>query len=130
MHLPRVLVVDNEPLIRDMLQECLAAEGWEIVCAADADEALRVSPRPDVALIEAVLPGSVSGRDLGAQLEAEGVGVVMMSGQPAILEEMAEWNGRPVLAKPFRIAELLAALEAVDPREKPAVDPGRRLGCV
>jgi DNA-binding response OmpR family regulator len=113
MHGKRVLVVDDEPLIREMLRECLGAEGWEIACAADGTEALRIGSDADVALVDAVLPGSMTGLDLAARLEACGVPVLMMSGQPEALDAMSASDRRAVLAKPFRIAAVVEALRTL-----------------
>jgi DNA-binding response OmpR family regulator len=113
MHAKRVLVVDDEPLIREMLQECLGAEGWVIACAGDGAEALRIGRDADVALVDAVLPGDMTGLDLAARLEAGGVPVLMMSGQPDAIDAMLSSERRAVLTKPFRIAAVVTALRTL-----------------
>lgn len=54
----RVLVVDDEPVIQDLLRETLAGDGAEVVLAGDADAArARLDSEPfDVALIDLLLP--------------------------------------------------------------------------
>jgi DNA-binding response OmpR family regulator len=125
MHVKRVLVVDDEPLICEMLGECLRDEGWLTVCAGDGVEALRLGTDADVALVDAVLPGQISGLDLASRLESDGIPVLMMSGEAGAVEEIIGSQRRGVLAKPFRIATLLEALRTLD---DPARTANRRLG--
>lgn len=120
MHASRVLVVDDEPLIQEMLRECFLSQGWAAVCAGDADEALRLVRPGDVALVDAVLPGAMTGLALAARLEAAGVPVLMMSGQPEALEEITATHRRVILAKPFRVNEVVAALESLRRKLRPA----------
>jgi DNA-binding response OmpR family regulator len=125
MHVKRVLVVDDEPLICEMLGECMRDEGWLAVCAGDGAEALRLGAGADVAVVDAALAGQISGLDLASQLESVGIPVLMMSGEADALEETLGSRRRGVLAKPFRIATLLEALRSLD---GPARTARRRLG--
>jgi CheY-like chemotaxis protein len=104
----RVLVVDDEPLVCEMVSECLRDEGWDVVCAEDAPAALQADG-VDLAVIDAVLPGQIDGMQLADLLGAEGIGVMLMSGEAEALER-ASASGRRVLAKPFRIAALVDEL--------------------
>src|SRR5206468_8360499 len=54
-----VLVVDDEPLFRDIVTETLEAAGYRTVCAADGAEAMNLlrSGRPDLVLLDLTLPG-------------------------------------------------------------------------
>ena len=60
-----VLIVDDEPAIRQVLSFTLSGEGYELFEAADADAALAVieQARPDLILLDWMLPG-LSGLDL------------------------------------------------------------------
>lgn len=116
MQVQRVLVVDNEPLICEMLRDCLDDEGWLTVCAGNAAEALHVAVEADVALVDPVLPGTMSGLELVSRLEANGIPVLLMSGRPDALAESVGTSPRRVLRKPFRIATLLTALRELDRR--------------
>src|SRR2546426_12456792 len=60
--LPRILIVDDEPSVVDVLQEFLASQGYDLSVARTGEEAVRVIPqlRPDIILTDINLPG-VSG---------------------------------------------------------------------
>src|SRR4051794_18832849 len=57
--LPRILVIDDEPSVVDVLQEFLAAQGYEITVAGSGEEGLRMvhDLRPDIILTDINLPG-------------------------------------------------------------------------
>ena len=106
-----LLVVEDEPSVRGLVTASLAAEGYRILQAGSADEALRVAaghPAIDLLLTDANMPGR-SGIDLAGQLVAErpGLSVVIMSGYTT--ESLAVEGLRgPVclLQKPFTPKEL------------------------
>jgi CheY-like chemotaxis protein len=55
----RVLIVDDEPPIRELLRDFLAGRGYEVAAAATGGEALAAVPtfRPDVILVDRLMPG-------------------------------------------------------------------------
>jgi len=64
-----VLIVEDEVLIRMLLSEALRQEGYAVVEAATADEALSVlesSSSPDVLITDVRMPGSIDGFELAA----------------------------------------------------------------
>ena len=83
----RLLIVEDEFLIRMTLSEVLADDGYEVVEAGDADEALAALARePELAvmLTDIQLPGSMDGRALAAKVRETrpGLPVIFMSGRP------------------------------------------------
>ena len=68
----RVLVVDDEPVVRDVLTRYLRREGFEVTGAADGHEALTAirHEQPDVILLDLMLP-KVDGLSVLAQLRKE-----------------------------------------------------------
>jgi DNA-binding response OmpR family regulator len=127
MPAPRVLVVDDEPLLREMLAESLFTDGWDVVVAGDAAEALRQA-EITVAVVDAVLPGGTDGFRLTRLLEARGVPVLMISGHAESLDRLTA-DPRPILAKPFRVAAFLTAvrkLSGVEPAGRRAQELGVR----
>lgn len=69
-----VLVVDDEQVWRTILETDLRMLGFHVVLASDADEALQLAEasRPEVAIIDLMLPEPVDGHALVAMLEARG----------------------------------------------------------
>jgi two-component system, OmpR family, response regulator MprA len=79
----RVLVVDDDPYVRAMLEEFLAGEGYHVRGTADAQAALREirQSAPDVVLLDIAMPG-LSGVDAldAIRVVAPGTAVIMVSG--------------------------------------------------
>jgi two-component system, cell cycle sensor histidine kinase and response regulator CckA len=111
----RILLVEDEKMVRELTKRILVGAGFEVVEAADADEALKHAAGTtfDVLLTDVVLP-AMSGPDLAARLRGRGLEfrVVYMSGYPADFVEsrvpLAE--SELLVHKPFTAATLLSAL--------------------
>jgi CheY-like chemotaxis protein len=108
-----ILLVDDEPDVRRLIRDVLAPQGYWILEAGNADEALRVAQehgKPiDLLLTDVVMPG-MHGHELAAQLlvQRPGLKVLYMSGfalvqaQHEMMEARAGLEpGSPILAKPF-----------------------------
>ncbi len=69
---PRVLVVDDEARIREIVQGYLEADGFEVDLAGDGIEALRLARerRPDVVILDVTMPG-LDGIEVLRRLRAE-----------------------------------------------------------
>ena len=112
----RVLIVDDDPLIREMLRDFLTTVGDEVATAASGAEAVEVVPifQPDVILTDMLMPG-MSGTDLLDALRRAGVivPVILISGQPITPEGFFG-----LLEKPFDLQKLTEVVTA-------AIDHGR-----
>ena len=104
----RVLIIDDEPVVRDVVARYLALEGYEVQAAADGAEGLRLarSWQPDLLVLDLMLPG-VDG--LKAALQGEVLrfpGVTINAAGRTV-----EADGRPVelTAKEFDLLHFLAA---------------------
>ncbi len=99
----RVLVVDDEPIVRELVCRILACSGLDAVAAADGAEALRHfrtgGPAIDLVISDVQMPG-ISGIELAHRLRAErpGVSILLISGK--VPEEQADFRF-PFLPKPF-----------------------------
>ncbi len=126
-----VLVVDDEPALRDIAQRTLEAHGYIVMTADTGVEAIEIARahpgRIDVLLTDVIMPGMV-GQEVAASVKAirPGIGVVFMSGYASM--ELAS-NGlldtrTLLLEKPFTEEELLAvvgtALELAEARSDSA----------
>jgi CheY-like chemotaxis protein len=115
----RVLIVDDERPVREMLREFLTIQGYEVSTAATGTEALDAGPgfQPDVILLDRKMPG-LSGPEVLDALRRAGVGapVILISGTEATRRE----GFFDVLSKPFdlpRLAEVVAAALVYGRRE-------------
>jgi CheY-like chemotaxis protein len=81
----RVLVVDDEPQVRELLRDFLTGEGYEVATSASGAEALDAVPtfQPDVILVDMRMPG-LSGADVLHALRGarRTMPVTLMSGTP------------------------------------------------
>jgi two-component system, OmpR family, response regulator len=107
----RVLIVDDEPHVRQLLADFLTTVGDEVAAAATGEEALEVVPifQPDVILTDMVMPG-LSGADVLNALRRAGVTVpvILISGQPITMPE----GFFALLRKPFDLRKLAEVVTA------------------
>jgi len=115
-----VMVVEDEQPIREILVEILVDEGYRILEAETADEALPLLQRDGVRLLvtDINLPGVLDGIELAkaAREHSPRIPVVFISGRSNKLKD-AEVVDPPVafLQKPFRIERLLAEVQFLLP---------------
>ncbi len=115
-----ILIVDDEPAIRQMLGFALAGAGFAFSEAADVEQALAAMQRkrPDLILLDWMLPG-ISGIDLARRLKRDAdtreIPIIMLTARG---EEPDKIRGLEVgaddyVTKPFSTRELLARVQAV-----------------
>jgi two-component system phosphate regulon response regulator PhoB len=115
-----ILVVDDDPAIREMVGMALTREGYALLEAASALEARQMitSRRPDLILLDWMLPGQ-SGFEFARQLYNDGSRthppVIMLTarGQEADKIAALEAGADDYVSKPFSVSELLARIKAV-----------------
>ena len=111
----RVLVVDDEPAIREVLELALGYEGFEIRTAADAGEAVAVAREfePDAVLLDVMLPDA-TGFEVVARLRAgaPALPVMFVTARDAAEDRRAGLTagGNDYLTKPFSLEELVGRL--------------------
>ena len=117
METVRVLVVDDDPAIRQMLSEYLGEHGYQVAVAARG-AAMRAEierARPAIVLLDVGLPGE-DGLTLARFLrERYEVGIIMVTGADAVIDRVAglEVGADDYIAKPFDPRELRARLKSV-----------------
>ena len=116
-----LLLVEDEDPTREALAEYLGQNGFRVIAASSAQEALRKcdrahTPNIDVLLTDVVMPG-MSGTDLAARFQANypGAKIVFMSGYTDDVLDRSGVQGRNVtlLMKPFRLADLVGKLKDI-----------------
>lgn len=112
----RILVVEDEALIRLMLAETLAQEGFQVVEAASADEAVALLARQDgfAAIVTDIhTPGGQDGIAVGRAARARDpeVPVVYVTGRPDAMHGAGRLGRADAfLRKPYRPSQVVAAL--------------------
>jgi two-component system, OmpR family, response regulator len=112
-----VLVVDDDPHIRDVLRFALAKAGFDVVEAGDGAEALErfESVRPDALVLDVLMPGS-DGIEVCRRLRARSdVPIVFLSSRDDEVDRIVglELGGDDYVTKPFSPRELVARVRAV-----------------
>lgn len=112
-----ILVVEDSQVQRALLAQWLRRLGYRVLTAADGDEALRHmgATRPDLVLLDIVMPGT-DGWDTRAQIrETSDVGVIMLSARGGDSDRVRglRAGADDYLSKPFNQQELEARVEAV-----------------
>jgi CheY-like chemotaxis protein len=108
-----VLVVDDEPLVRQLVQTALEHDGYAVLAAASGDEAVAMEQehpgRIDLVLTDVTMPG-LRGHELVPLLAARrpGLHALYMSGYA----DVSPAHVSPLLQKPFGLSELRDAVRA------------------
>jgi two-component system response regulator MprA len=123
----RVLVVDDDPPLRRMLERSLSAEGFEVTPAADGAAALVAAERtpPDVIVLDVGLP-AIDGLAVCRRLRGRGLvtPILMLTARDAVADRVAglQAGADDYLVKPFALQELVARLHALTRRGRPTQD--------
>jgi DNA-binding response OmpR family regulator len=112
-----ILVIDDEPTLRETLVDALEADGFRVVAAADGREALAHfrAERPDLVLLDLMLP-ELSGIEVCRIIRAEsGVPIVMLTAKDSELDKVVglELGADDYVTKPFSLRELSARIRAL-----------------
>src|SRR5213078_4973758 len=112
----RVLVVDDDAALAEMLGIVLRGEGFEPTFVSDGDKAVEVfrESRPDLVLLDLMLPGT-DGIDVCRQIRAEsGTPIVMLTARGDTVDVVLglECGADDYIIKPFKPKELVARMRA------------------
>ncbi|MFE7425820.1 response regulator transcription factor [Streptomyces sp. NPDC057545] len=114
----RVLVVDDEAALTELLSMALRYEGWEVRSAGDAAGAVRMARdfRPDAVILDVTLPGADGSAVLGGlRRELSGVPVLFLTARDAVEDRIAGLTagGDDFVIKPFGLEEVVARLRGL-----------------
>ena len=138
----QILVVDDEPAVRDSLDRALRLEGYEVGLAGDGAEALEAlaDESPDAVVLDLMMP-RVDGLEVCRRMRAAGnrTPVLVLTARDAVSDRVKglDAGADDYLVKPFALTELVARLRALLRRVPPppgaeltvgplAVDPAAR----
>jgi two-component system, OmpR family, response regulator len=114
----RVLVVDDEPAISDLVAMALRYEGWQIRTAATGTEAVRVARefRPDAVVLDMMLP-DLDGLEVMRRARAHDpeLAVLFLTAKDAVEDRVAGLTagGDDYVTKPFSLEEVVARLRGL-----------------
>lgn len=125
---PRILIVDDDPVLRRMLRFLLIGEKYAVAAAGSAEQALDLLQRDSVDLIvlDVTLPG-MNGYQFCRTLRERQMTlpVLFLSARQHVDDTVAGFDAGAddYLPKPFAFAELIARVRALARRAQPAVPP-------
>ena len=113
----KVLVVDDEPAITDLLEYNLQRNGYQVIVARDGREALRLAraDHPDLIVLDLMLP-ELDGLDVCRELRREStVPIIMLTARDGEVDRVVglELGADDYVTKPFSVRELIARVKAV-----------------
>lgn len=129
--MPTVLVVDDEPAIRESLERALGLERYAVALAADGEAALaRLAEGPvDAVVLDVAMPG-IDGVEVCRRLRGAGdrTPVLMLTARDALSDRVGglDAGADDYLVKPFALIELKARLRALLRRTEPGESPRLR----
>jgi DNA-binding response OmpR family regulator len=113
---PKVLIAEDDLMIADLIEDCLAADGYEtcgIARTVDEGIALARLHRPDLAIIDMRLADGGLGSEIVAGLHQEPrIGILYASGN--INQVIGLADGDACISKPYHTSDILRALKIVE----------------
>jgi two-component system phosphate regulon response regulator PhoB len=126
----KILVADDELGVRTVLENVLTSFEYEVLTAANGEEALALAERekPEVILLDAIMPG-IDGletcRRLKTQEKTRGIPIIMMTGFGIMPAEAETVGAEDLVLKPFNIYDILMRISSIckvlhltDPHER------------
>ena len=113
----RILLVDDDPNIRQLVNLYLVKEGFEVDMADQGDEALkqfRASP-PNLMLLDVMLPGMDGWQVLREARKTSNIPIIMLTAKDEVFDKVLglELGADDYISKPFDMKELVARIKAV-----------------
>lgn len=125
----KVLVVEDEKPISDILKFNLVKSGYEVLCAYDGEEGLNLAlgENVDLILLDVMLPKMEGFEVLRKVREKKSVPVLMLTAREEEVDKILglEWGADDYITKPFSMRELLARVKANLRRSVVDVESGK-----
>jgi DNA-binding response OmpR family regulator len=118
----KILIVDDDDVIREVLEFNLASEGFEITAAASGEEAIKkLTPEHSLILLD-IMMGGMSGYRVAEELRRKGnnIPIIFLTAKDTENDMLTGFSvgGDDYIAKPFSIKEVIARVKAVLKRQK------------
>jgi two-component system KDP operon response regulator KdpE len=114
----RILIVDDEPRVINLVREVLSATGFDVIAAFSGESAIELAAleQPDLILLDIILPGTLDGYQVTKRLrEFSNVPIIMLTAKVREVDMLHgfEVGADDYITKPFSSRELLARVQAV-----------------
>jgi CheY-like chemotaxis protein len=111
----KVLVIDDEPHLRDLIKDVLEPEGYQVFCAANGADGIALNKQkdPDVIILDLRMPGMDGIETLrNIRTSDKQVRIVILTGyaSPDTIREAADLNASEYLSKPFENDDLVSVI--------------------
>ena len=134
----KIMVVDDDPNIRELVRLYLEKEGFEVTCAERGDEAVKMfrATPPNLMLLDVMLPGMDGWQVCREVRKISNIPIIMLTAKDETFDKVLglELGADDYIVKPFDMKELVARIKAVirrfqaaDAPEKELVFPGRTI---
>jgi len=115
--MPTILIVDDEPIVREVVAQYLTQDGFTVALAADGNEAMAsfTASRPDLVLLDLMLPG-IDGLEVCRRIRSQSnVPVIMVTAKSDEIDTIIGLSvgADDYIGKPFSPRELVARIKAV-----------------
>ena len=107
----RVLIIDNDDDVLDMMQEALTYEGFDVHSIAKIDDILAAvaEHQPDIVILDYLLTG-INGGELCHQIKSNKttahLPVILVSAYPRVFHSLGNYQSDAFISKPFDLQEL------------------------
>jgi DNA-binding response OmpR family regulator len=118
----KILIVDDDEVIREVLEFNLANEGFETTCAASAEEALKkLTPEHSLILLD-IMMGGMSGYRFAEEIRKKGndIPIIFLTAKDTENDMLTGFSvgGDDYISKPFSIKEVIVRVKAILKRQK------------
>lgn len=117
----RILIVEDEKPISDLIKMTVEMAEYETVCAFDGEEALKIinSEKFDLAILDIMLP-KIDGYTLLSHMKEKNIPVIMLTAKGNVIDKVRglDMGAEDYMTKPFESLELIARIKVVLRRNK------------
>ena len=127
----KIMVVDDDPNIRELVRLYLEKEGFEVTCAERGDEAVKMfrATPPNMMLLDVMLPGMDGWQVCREVRKISNIPIIMLTAKDETFDKVLglELGADDYIVKPFDMKELVARIKAVIRRFQAADAPEKEL---